>query len=129
VTAGAPQHLHFNSFQVAGCHAADTASGATIIGALDAANVSCPPGKRQPFLGMLEIDWANHFVSILKRAHLTSTNSADDPYELSLHGEITSGADAGATLAVTLHATATAGDCTSGLTGLSLTNVGAFTIS
>jgi hypothetical protein len=129
VTAASPQHLHFDSFPVSGCQAADTASGATIIGALDAPAVACPPAKRQVLFGMLEIDWSNHFVSILKRAHLASTNNADDPYELNLHGEITSGADSGATLSVTLHATPTAGDCTAGLTGLSLTNVGPFTIT
>jgi hypothetical protein len=123
-----PQHLHFESFRVSGCQAADTARAATIIGALDASAVSCPPGKQQRFFGMLEIDWSNHFVSILKRAHLASTNNADDPYEVSLHGEITSGADAGATLTVVMHATAT-GDCASGVTALSLTNVGSFTIT
>ena len=127
-TAGA-QHLHFDSFHVSGCQAADTAPSATIIGALDAASVSCPPAKQQRFIGMLEIDWANHFVSILKRAHLASTNNADDPYELSLHGVITSGADAGATLAVVLHATPTAGDCTAGVTGLAFTNVGPLTVT
>jgi hypothetical protein len=128
VTAAEPQHLHFESFGVSGCGAADTARAATIIGALDAPAVACPPGKQQRFFGMLEIDWANHFVSILKRAHLASTNNAADPYELSLHGTITSGADAGATLAVVLHATPT-GDCASGVTGLSFTNVGPFTVT
>jgi hypothetical protein len=128
VTDAEPQHLHFESFAVSGCAAADTARAATIIGALDAPAVSCPPGKQQRFFGMVEVDWSNHFVSILKRAHLASTNNADDPYELSLHGVITSGADAGATLAVVLHATPT-GDCASGVTGLSFTNVGPFTVT
>jgi hypothetical protein len=125
----AARNLHFDAFHVSGCGAADTAPSATIIGQLGAPAVSCPPAKQQRFVGMLEIDWSNRFVSILKRAHLASTNNPDDPYELSLHGEITSGADAGATLAVVLHATPTAGDCTSGVTGLSFTNAGPFTIT
>jgi hypothetical protein len=129
VAGAAAQHLHFESFQVSGCQAADTAPAATVIGALDASSVTCPPGKQQRFFGMLEIDWSNHFVSILKRAHLASTNNRDDPYELSLHGVITSGADAGATLEVVLHATPTTGDCASGVTSLSFTNVGAFSIA
>jgi hypothetical protein len=128
-SAAGAQNLHFDTFQVSGCAAADTAPSANVIGAVASPAVSCPATKAQRFFGMLEIDWANHFVSILKRAHLASTNNPDDPFELSLHGVITSGADAGATLAVVLHAAPTVGDCDSGLTGLTLTNVGPFTIS
>jgi hypothetical protein len=127
--APAAQNLHFDSFRVSDCQASDTAPSANIIGAVSTPSASCPPAKQQRFHGMLEIDWANHFVSILKRAHLASANNPADPYELSLHGTITNGADAGAQLAVVLHATPTTGDCAAGVTGLSFTNVGPFTVS
>lgn len=126
----APQNLHFESFQVSGCAASDTATAANVIGALESDNAGCPVGHSERFRGMLEIDWANHFVSILKRAHLNSTHDPDDPYQWILHGVITSGADVGATVQVVLHAEPANGqECNSGVGAITLTNVGALTVT
>ena len=126
----ASQNLHFDSFDVSGCGKADTAAGAEIIGALVSDAAACPLGHTDRFRGMLEVDWSNHFVSILKRAHLNSAHDPDDPFRWVLHGVITSGSDIGATLQVVLHADPAPGqDCSTGVTSIALTNVGPFTVS
>jgi hypothetical protein len=122
------QTLHFSTFHVSGCGAAGTARSADIMGALQTDGASCPVAPGQRFRGILEIDWSNHFVSIVRHARLDSTNNPHDPYEMRLHGRVKRGADAGATLQVILHVSPTQGDCTTGVTAIAFTNVSAFTI-
>jgi hypothetical protein len=122
------QTLHFSAFHVSGCGAAGTARSADIVGALQSDGASCPVAPGQRFGGILEIDWSNHFVSIVRHARLDSTNNPDDQYEMRLHGRVKRGADAGATLQVILHVRPTNGDCTTGVTAVAFSNVSTFTI-
>jgi hypothetical protein len=122
------QMLHFSTFHVSRCGSASTARSADIVGSMQSDGASCPVAPGQRFRGILEIDWRNHFVSIVRHARLDSTNDPDDPYEMRLHGRVKRGADVGATLQVILHVSPSEGDCTSGVTAVAFGNVSTFTL-
>jgi hypothetical protein len=128
-TTAAAQSMHLDSFQISGCRAAGTAKTANVIGALQSDSASCPLGRADRFHGSLEIDWDNHFVSIVPNAGIASTNNAADPFEVRLQGLVKHGADTGATFLVILHLGPTQGDCSTGVTNVAITNVGPLTIS
>ena len=127
-TTAQSQTIHLETLYVSGCHAGSTASTAEVIGALQADSASCPVAAGERFRGSIEIDWANHFVSVVPHVRLDSTNNPADPYEMRMHGLVKRGADAGAILEVVLHVAPAQGDCASGVTEVAITNVTAFTI-